>query len=133
MRVIIVGGGRARPDGSRRSGRRTGPADTAAGAASGLRQGALDVFTGIGVGEQTDALGTTVSTWFRDASGNRFHAPGCGEQEHALLLLPRRSSTTCSPTRPAAGPSGSARRSLASRAARRALGCSEAVSACRNC
>jgi 2-polyprenyl-6-methoxyphenol hydroxylase-like FAD-dependent oxidoreductase len=61
----------------------------AAGASIGLWRNALEVFADIGVGDEVDALGTTLSTWFYDAAGNRFRAPGFGEEDHAFLLLPR--------------------------------------------
>ena len=61
----------------------------AVGAAIGLWRNALDVFAGVGVGDGVQVLGTTVHTWFYDAAGNRFRAPGPTGAEHTMLLLPR--------------------------------------------
>ncbi|MFI5843064.1 FAD-dependent monooxygenase [Catenuloplanes sp. NPDC051500] len=61
----------------------------AAGAAIGLWRNALDVFARIGVGDDVEAIGTTVRTWFYNAAGDRFRAPGSTEADHTMLLLPR--------------------------------------------
>lgn len=61
----------------------------AAGASIGLWRNAFEVFEAIGIGEPAAALGTPISTWFYDAAGQAFRAPGSTEQDHAFLLLPR--------------------------------------------
>ncbi|MFV3126738.1 FAD-dependent oxidoreductase [Niveispirillum sp. KHB5.9] len=61
----------------------------AAGAAIGLWENALDVFAEFGVGDAVRSIGAPIETWFYDASGNRFRAPGYGPAEHRFLLVPR--------------------------------------------
>ncbi|WP_027820267.1 FAD-dependent monooxygenase [Paraburkholderia bannensis] len=61
----------------------------AAGAAIGLWRNALDVFGAVGVGDAIASIGTTVETWFYDASGQPFRAPGFDPVDHTFLLVPR--------------------------------------------
>jgi 2-polyprenyl-6-methoxyphenol hydroxylase-like FAD-dependent oxidoreductase len=61
----------------------------AAGAAIGLWRNALDVFADVGVGDSIESIGTTVETWFYDASGHPFRAPGFDTIDHTFLLVPR--------------------------------------------
>ncbi|MDI5973263.1 FAD-dependent monooxygenase [Streptomyces sp. SL13] len=97
MRVIIAGGGivgLTAATALRRAGAdvvvcEQAPQVRAAGASIGLWRNALEVFAGIGLGERVDALGTGVSTWFYDASGRGFRAPGATDEDHDFLLVPR--------------------------------------------
>ncbi len=97
MRVIIAGGGLVgltaalalHRDGADVLVHEQAAEIRAAGAAIGLWRNALDVFTAIGIGDGVHALGTTVHTWFYDAAGDRFRAPGSAESDHTMLLLPR--------------------------------------------
>jgi 2-polyprenyl-6-methoxyphenol hydroxylase-like FAD-dependent oxidoreductase len=65
------------------------PEIRAAGAAIGLWRNALDVFASHGIGDAIQAIGTTVETWFYDASGKPFRAPGFDPVDHTFLLVPR--------------------------------------------
>lgn len=61
----------------------------AAGAAIGLWRNALDVFARFGVGDSIQSIGTTVETWFYDASGEPHRAHGFDPVDHTFLLVPR--------------------------------------------
>ena len=61
----------------------------AAGASIGLWSNALDVFEAVGIGAGIARLSTPISTWFYDAAGEAFRAPGSTERDHAFMLLPR--------------------------------------------
>ncbi len=97
MRVIIAGGGLVgltaalalHRDGAEVVVHEQAAEIRAVGAAIGLWRNALDVFTAVGVGDGVRALGTTVHTWFYDAAGSRFRAPGSAESDHTMVLLPR--------------------------------------------
>lgn len=65
------------------------PEIRAAGAAIGLWRNALDVLSAFGVGDALQQISTPVETWFYDAGGRRFRAPGFGAADHAFQLLPR--------------------------------------------
>jgi 2-polyprenyl-6-methoxyphenol hydroxylase-like FAD-dependent oxidoreductase len=65
------------------------PEIRAAGAAIGLWRNALDVFTELGVGDAIHAISSPVETWFYDASGSRFRAPGFDLADHSFVLVPR--------------------------------------------
>jgi 2-polyprenyl-6-methoxyphenol hydroxylase-like FAD-dependent oxidoreductase len=65
------------------------PEIRAAGASIGLWKNALDVFEQLGIGEQILAISQPIETWFYDAAGHRFRAPGYGLAEHSFLLFPR--------------------------------------------
>lgn len=65
------------------------PEIRAAGAAIGLWRNALDVFAELGVGEAIDAIGTPVETWFYDAGGRPFRAPGFEVADYSFQLIPR--------------------------------------------
>ncbi|RSM69610.1 oxidoreductase [Actinoplanes sp. ATCC 53533] len=97
MRVIIAGGGLVgltaalalHRDGAEVLVHEQATEIRAVGAAIGLWRNALDVFTDIGLGDGVQALGTTVHTWFYDAAGHKFRAPGSAASDHTMLLLPR--------------------------------------------
>ena len=97
MRVVIAGGGLVgltaalalHRDGADLVVHEQADEIRAVGAAIGLWRNALDVFAGIGIDDGVQALGTTVHTWFYDAAGTRFRAPGSAESDHTMLLLPR--------------------------------------------
>lgn len=101
MRVLIAGGGLVGLTAAlalRRAGADVLVHEQAAeigavGAAIGLWRNALDVLADIGLSDGVQALGTTVHTWFYDAAGNKFRAPGATESDHTMLLLPRRELT----------------------------------------
>lgn len=65
------------------------PEVRAAGASIGLWKNALDVFEGIGIGDQTRSIGTPIETWFYNAAGKKFRADGFGIEEHSFVLFPR--------------------------------------------
>nr|WKF61996.1 FAD-dependent urate hydroxylase [Paraburkholderia busanensis] len=65
------------------------PEIRAAGAAIGLWRNALDVFDELGVGEAIHAIGMPIETWFYDAAGARYRAPGFALADHAFTLVPR--------------------------------------------
>jgi 2-polyprenyl-6-methoxyphenol hydroxylase-like FAD-dependent oxidoreductase len=97
MRVIIAGGGivgltaaaALRGTGAEVVVCEQAPEIRAAGASIGLWRNALDVLDAIGLADPVAALGTPISTWFYDAAGTAFRAPGSSEQDHAFSLLPR--------------------------------------------
>jgi 2-polyprenyl-6-methoxyphenol hydroxylase-like FAD-dependent oxidoreductase len=66
-----------------------GPEIRAAGAAIGLWRNALDVFSDVGVGQSIQAIATQVETWFYDAAGRPFRAPGFDLADHTFQLVPR--------------------------------------------
>ncbi|SEN94723.1 salicylate hydroxylase [Chitinophaga rupis] len=61
----------------------------AAGASINLWKNALDVFDDLGVGEQIRSIGTSLETWFYDASGQRFRAAGFDPEDYAFTLFSR--------------------------------------------
>ncbi|RAS34560.1 FAD-dependent oxidoreductase [Paraburkholderia bryophila] len=65
------------------------PEIRAAGAAIGLWRNALDVFSEVGVGDAIHEFGMPIETWFYDAAGARFRAPGFELADHEFLLVPR--------------------------------------------
>ncbi len=65
------------------------PEIRAAGAAIGLWRNALDVFAEFGAGDSIRAIGAPVETWFYDATGQRYRAPGFDLAEHSFELFPR--------------------------------------------
>jgi 2-polyprenyl-6-methoxyphenol hydroxylase-like FAD-dependent oxidoreductase len=97
MRVIIAGGGivglttgiAMKSIGAEVLICEQAPEIRAAGAAIGLWRNALDVFSEYGVGQQIEAIGSPIETWFYDASGHRFRDPDYGPVDHSFLLLPR--------------------------------------------
>jgi salicylate hydroxylase len=97
MRVIVAGGGIVGLTAAAALGMagadvlvcEQAPEIRAVGASIGLWRNALDVFEGIGIGDQIRELGTTLATWFYDARGNPRRAPGFGEVDHTFQLLPR--------------------------------------------
>jgi 2-polyprenyl-6-methoxyphenol hydroxylase-like FAD-dependent oxidoreductase len=97
MRVIIAGGGIVgltaavafRKAGAEVRVCEQAPEIRAAGASIGLWRNALEVLEALGVAERVDELGTVISTWFFDAAGQGFRAPGSSEEDHRFLLLPR--------------------------------------------
>jgi salicylate hydroxylase len=97
MRVIVAGGGivgltagaALRTAGAEVTVVEQAEQIRAAGASIGLWPNALEVFEAIGIGDRAAALSTPVSTWFYNAAGEPFRAPGSTEQDHAFMLLPR--------------------------------------------
>jgi 2-polyprenyl-6-methoxyphenol hydroxylase-like FAD-dependent oxidoreductase len=97
LRIVVAGGGivgltmglALRSLGARVTIHEQAPEIRAAGASIGLWKNALDVFTEFGIGDQIDAIGTPVDTWFYDASGQRFRAPGFSAADYSFLLVPR--------------------------------------------
>jgi 2-polyprenyl-6-methoxyphenol hydroxylase-like FAD-dependent oxidoreductase len=65
------------------------PEIRAAGASIGIWENALQVYDEFGAGEQVRAIGTPIETWFYDAAGHRFRAPGFGVEDHSFVLMSR--------------------------------------------
>lgn len=97
MRVVVAGGGLTGLTAGaalRRAGHdvvvaEQAPAVRAAGAGIGLWRNALRVLDRIGVAAQVERIGTTVDTWFFDATGHRLRADGYAEEDHRFTLVPR--------------------------------------------
>ncbi|MCF0060412.1 FAD-dependent monooxygenase [Dyadobacter chenwenxiniae] len=97
LRVIIVGGGLVGMTAAiafKRLGARVtlieqAPEIRAAGASINLWKNALDVFDDLGLGEQIRATGVPLETWFYDAAGKRYRAPGYDPEDYAFTLFSR--------------------------------------------
>lgn len=61
----------------------------AAGSSINLWKNALDVFDDLGIGERIRSTGTSIETWFYDAAGHQFRAPGADPEDHAFTLFSR--------------------------------------------
>lgn len=61
----------------------------AAGSSINLWKNALDVFDNLGIGEQIRSTGASLETWFYDAAGNPYRAPGFDPEDYAFTLFSR--------------------------------------------